>query len=348
MSEKLPSCTVLAQPPAELTLENLASIKRLEEVGILIHVTEDTGAFGYTGCEDDYHSTFEGALSAALSNLRKTFKERCWTVVSEIIDREGPGTSAQIEYEELASKYGEKQDDPVWQEFLTSMELESRSHLLGNPAQKFEYQLLGRLTQDCEYYLGAGGRNKKHLWALDEAEQIQKMKELYEGLSVKPEWLTLDEINAYEAQMLPEELNDAIGTPDDPDRLEKLNALGFQDEAQYKEHQRVLQASKDLYHKQRAAAIASGSIAFHTVYEVIAAGFCAGADDSDDLVFLVAATSQEEVEAAIQDTGASINRKLPEVIVEDADFILPKQGMALSSVLLEKASDDRNRNRPIG
>lgn len=67
----------------------------------------------------------------------------------------------------------------------------------------FEYQLLGRLQQDCEYYLGAGSRNKKHLWALDEVLQIQKMKELYEGLPVKPEWITLDEINAYEEKIKP-------------------------------------------------------------------------------------------------------------------------------------------------
>jgi len=66
----------------------------------------------------------------------------------------------------------------------------------------FEYQLLGRLQQDCEYYLGAGARNTKHLWALDEALQIEKMKELYEMLTIKPEWITMDDIKAYEDQMI--------------------------------------------------------------------------------------------------------------------------------------------------
>ena len=65
----------------------------------------------------------------------------------------------------------------------------------------FDYQLLGRLQQDCEYFLGAGARNPKHLWALDVSLQIQKMKELYEKLPVKPEWLTLDEITRYEERM---------------------------------------------------------------------------------------------------------------------------------------------------
>jgi len=71
-----------------------------------------------------------------------------------------------------------------------------------NGLDVFEYQLLARLQQDCEYYLGFGARNKKHLWALDEAEQIQKMRALYAGLPEKPEWITLEDIDEYEAAML--------------------------------------------------------------------------------------------------------------------------------------------------
>lgn len=67
---------------------------------------------------------------------------------------------------------------------------------------RFDYQLLSRLQQDCEYYLGFGHRAKKHLWAGDEAEQIAKMKEIYEALPEKPEWLTLERIADYEAAML--------------------------------------------------------------------------------------------------------------------------------------------------
>lgn len=67
---------------------------------------------------------------------------------------------------------------------------------------KFNYQLLSRLQQDCEYYLGHGNRAKKHLWAGDEAEQIKKMKELYESVPEKPEWITLERIEQYEAAMV--------------------------------------------------------------------------------------------------------------------------------------------------
>jgi hypothetical protein len=65
----------------------------------------------------------------------------------------------------------------------------------------FNYQLLGRLQQDCEYYLGHGNRAKKHLWAGDEAEQIKKMKELYAGFAEKPAWITLEDIERYSAAM---------------------------------------------------------------------------------------------------------------------------------------------------
>lgn len=71
----------------------------------------------------------------------------------------------------------------------------------------FNYQLLGRLQQDCDYYLGNGGRAKKHLWAGDEAGQIKKMKELYEELPEKPEWLTLAAIERYEAAMIGRGIN---------------------------------------------------------------------------------------------------------------------------------------------
>lgn len=61
----------------------------------------------------------------------------------------------------------------------------------------FEYGLLDRLRQDCEYYIGNGNRNPKNLWAGDVISQIKKMIELYEMLPTKPEWLTEDEIKTY-------------------------------------------------------------------------------------------------------------------------------------------------------
>lgn len=68
----------------------------------------------------------------------------------------------------------------------------------------FEYQLLDRLRTDCDYFLGAGSRSEKHLWAGSVRGQIAKMRELYDRLPEKPEWLTLDDINKYAQRMAPQ------------------------------------------------------------------------------------------------------------------------------------------------
>ena len=65
------------------------------------------------------------------------------------------------------------------------------------------YFLLSRLKDDCEYFLGAGGRAEKHLWAGTVREQIAKMRELYAALPEKPEWLTQEDIDHYAQRMEP-------------------------------------------------------------------------------------------------------------------------------------------------
>ena len=61
--------------------------------------------------------------------------------------------------------------------------------------------LLDRLRADCDYFLGAGGRSEKHLWAGNVHAQIKKMRELYDALPEKTEWLTTEAIDRYAAQM---------------------------------------------------------------------------------------------------------------------------------------------------
>ena len=61
--------------------------------------------------------------------------------------------------------------------------------------------LLDRLRADCDYFLGAGGRSEKHLWTGSVYAQIRKMRELYDALPEKPEWLTAEAIDRYAAQM---------------------------------------------------------------------------------------------------------------------------------------------------
>lgn len=66
---------------------------------------------------------------------------------------------------------------------------------------RLNYMLLDRLRGDCEYYLGSGGHYAKTLWAKDEQKQIDKMRELYDLLPEKPEWLTGEQIDKYAARM---------------------------------------------------------------------------------------------------------------------------------------------------
>ena len=66
-----------------------------------------------------------------------------------------------------------------------------------------EYRLLDRLRADCEYFLGAGARAEKHLWAGNVHAQIAKLRELYDALPEKPEWLTKEAIDEYAERMAP-------------------------------------------------------------------------------------------------------------------------------------------------
>jgi len=58
------------------------------------------------------------------------------------------------------------------------------------------------LKSDCDYYLGNGNRDAEHcLWAKNEQGQIDKMREIYNQLKEKPEWLSEEDINNYAKEM---------------------------------------------------------------------------------------------------------------------------------------------------
>ena len=78
---------------------------------------------------------------------------------------------------------------------------EKRYAELYEKAQRFDYMMLSRLKSDCEYYLGNGGRLDKWLWAGSVDAQIEKMKEIHNKLYVKPEWLTMEQIEDYARRM---------------------------------------------------------------------------------------------------------------------------------------------------
>ena len=65
------------------------------------------------------------------------------------------------------------------------------------------YGLLGRMEADCEYFLGYGFRSYKYLWGKNVADHIFYMKALWNSFSQeqKPEWLSMEKIEAYEREM---------------------------------------------------------------------------------------------------------------------------------------------------
>ena len=69
---------------------------------------------------------------------------------------------------------------------------------------RFRYQLLDRMRQDCLYFLGCGRRDPKHLWAKDAEKLIAYMKAVWPSFPAdgKPGWLTMDEITSLEKRML--------------------------------------------------------------------------------------------------------------------------------------------------
>jgi len=79
--------------------------------------------------------------------------------------------------------------------------------LMHSKERSYDYQLLGRLIADCEYYLGHGHRNAATLWALNEEDQIAKMKEIYKNLpyDCKPVFVDYQMILDYEKQIIKKE-----------------------------------------------------------------------------------------------------------------------------------------------
>ena len=79
----------------------------------------------------------------------------------------------------------------------------STSRLQG--VKEFRYQLLDRMRSDCDYFLnnGGGASLDKYLWAADASLQTDCMRYLWNSFSEndKPEWLSLEQIDAYESRM---------------------------------------------------------------------------------------------------------------------------------------------------
>ena len=92
-------------------------------------------------------------------------------------------------------------------------------------ASSENYHLLSRLKADCDYYLGAGNRAEKHLWAENAKAQIAKMRELYASLPEKPEWITAEDIDTYARRMIPYQVVVYHATENGFDEMQEYTTL---------------------------------------------------------------------------------------------------------------------------
>lgn len=79
------------------------------------------------------------------------------------------------------------------------------SEYIHDKEASFRYMLLSRMQSDCAYYLGNGRLYGTHLLAGKEKDQIAYMKILWNSFSAdqKPEWLSYEDILAYERRLNP-------------------------------------------------------------------------------------------------------------------------------------------------
>ena len=135
--------------------------------------------------------------------------------------------------------------DQIPDEMLTNKQKELKAswmtESLNEEDDKFNYMMLDRLKQDCEYYLGYGNGYEGHLWAGNVEDQIAKMKELYNKVPEKPEWLSLKDIDNYERQMLAKrdskvesyKEGDRVKTKDGEGVIEQIGTVGVKGKVFY-------------------------------------------------------------------------------------------------------------------
>lgn len=65
--------------------------------------------------------------------------------------------------------------------------------------ETYKYQMLGRMQSDCVNY------PQSHLWGININDHIWFMRELYNSMEVKPEWISSKQIDIYERRLSKEE-----------------------------------------------------------------------------------------------------------------------------------------------
>ena len=159
--------------------------------------------------EDEYLHTFEYIYLTKVNGNISLYKQKLKDLKAD---------HKLLDYEEWCKELGYNPEiAKYFQESLTSilsteLDLCEDFDLLSRD-DTFRYMMLDRLKTDCNYFLGNGNRNEKHLWAGDVDKQIKLMKDLYNSFEEKPEWISMEDIENFEKQM--KETNESLNEEGD-------------------------------------------------------------------------------------------------------------------------------------
>lgn len=111
------------------------------------------------------------------------------------------GSRSQSNVEKVIKKYYKEYKNAFKKNLKESESLLDKYKLNGD--DRFRYMMLSRLQSDCKYVLGAAEGNTRHLWVKDDIKtHCALMRELYNSLPKKPDWISLEDIDNYEKEML--------------------------------------------------------------------------------------------------------------------------------------------------
>lgn len=160
--------------------EMIAKVERLDISGVGVEVVKDDGNKDFYFYEN-FETKYDG-LERAMSDftdLQNNGKIQSFSIIDVSEEK-----AQRIAACEKLKKY----DIPVYD-------------------NKFKKDLLARMKSDCDYYLGYGNQQEKHLWAGNVKEQLEVMQDLYKSIppSNRPEWISLEEISLYQDHMIVKE-----------------------------------------------------------------------------------------------------------------------------------------------
>lgn len=160
--------------------------------------------------------------SFTLNNVREEIKSTVQSVEEENNEEN------KKDSEDYAIENQETIQMTTREETLTEEEIQKVLTDL-NEKPEFGYMLLGRLENDVKYYLGFGNRHPKHLWGTTTEKHIAYMKLIYDNLSQKPEWLSLEQIEKYAEEM-------GVGKKEKVKEMDLQTAITNKDYKFLKEH----------------------------------------------------------------------------------------------------------------